>query len=114
VQVFEKSLNVAINGKATQSSTCCGGVASRAIDGNCNSNFDGGSVTHTLGNSPESWWEVDLGRMVAIDKIIILNRDQNSDRLNGFTLSLLKDDDRSLAWEKKGCEQGTKIIFSKH
>ena len=113
VQVFEKNINVAVNGKATQSSTSCGGVASRAIDGNCNSNFDAGSVTHTHENNPDGWWEVDLGRMVAIDKIIIFNRDQNSDRLNGFTLSLLKDGDRSLAWEKKGCEQGTKIIFSK-
>lgn len=113
VQVFEKSINVAENAKASQSSTSCGGIASRAVDGNCNSNYDADSVTHTHENNPDGWWEVDLGRMVAIDKIIIFNRDQNSDRLNGFTLSLLKDGDRSLAWEKKGCEQGNKIIFSK-
>ena len=54
----EGYVNVGPNGIATQSSECCGGVPSRAIDGNTNGQWAAGSITHTSG--PNSWWEVDL------------------------------------------------------
>ncbi len=65
--------NLAVGQVATQSSTAFGGVAGRAVDGNTNGAFGGGSVTHTGGES-SAWWEVDLGVQAQIDSIEIWNR----------------------------------------
>jgi len=62
--------NLALQGVATQSTTChhgnagpggAGGEASLAIDGNTDGNYDNGSVTHTCATFDPSWWMVDLG-----------------------------------------------------
>ena len=77
--------NVALMGTATQISTTNNGVASRAIDGNTNGNFGGGSVTHTA-NQLETWWELDLGSSYDIEDIVVWNRTDNccSHRLSDF------------------------------
>ena len=50
--------NVGPRGIATQSSEGWGGNPQRALDGNTDGQWGGGSVTHT--NGAPSWWEVDL------------------------------------------------------
>jgi hypothetical protein len=80
--------NLALEGTATQSTTAHGGLASRAIDGNTNGNWNGGSITHTS-NQQNAWWEVDLGQSSYIDEIVLWNRaDCCSYRLNDFDIYL--------------------------
>lgn len=91
VEIFSDGRNVARSGKATQSGTSHGGVASRAIDGNKDSSYGGGGQTHTPENSRNPWWEVDLQDEFPIDSISIYNRMEGDlgERLNGFTLQIL-------------------------
>lgn len=76
-----------------QSSTGWGGVSSRAVDGNTDGNFWGGSVTHT-DLQPTPWWIVDLGNIhpnstTKIDNITIYNRtDCCAERLDNVWLVL--------------------------
>ncbi len=78
-------VNLAIGKTATQSSTAYSGVASRAIDGNTNGNYNGGnSVTHT-NNVYQPWWQVDLGSIDTISVIELYNRtDCCSGRLSQY------------------------------
>ena len=68
-----------------------GGVASRAIDGNTDGLFGGGSVTHT--NGAASWWKVVLclDKTYRIDAIRIYNRATAQDRLDQFKVEIFKD-----------------------
>ena len=77
--------NLALGKSATQSSTSSGGGPSRAIDGNNNGVYTGGSVTHT-GTSANEWWQVDLGAVQEIKNITLWNRTDNccSHRLSDF------------------------------
>jgi hypothetical protein len=69
---------------ASQSSVAFGGVPSRAVDGNTDGGWGGGSVTHTH-NELNAWWEVDLGAVTDIGSIEIYNRtDCCSSRLSDF------------------------------
>ncbi len=65
--------NLAYLKPATQSTTNHGGVASRAVDGNTNGNYNNASVTHTT-NSINPWWRVDLGQSFDLDSIRVFNR----------------------------------------
>ena len=60
---------------ASQSSTCYGGSASRAIDGNTDGNWYHNSVQHTC-NEANPWWKVDLGANVEhiINQVKVYNR----------------------------------------
>ncbi len=60
---------------ATQSSTCHGGVPSRAIDGNTDGNYYHNSVQHTC-NDANAWWKVDLDASYdyAINRVSVYNR----------------------------------------
>lgn len=76
--------NLALNQLSTQSSTSHSGVPSRAVDGNTNGNWGGGSVTHTT-NESQPWWQVDLGVAQDINLVEIFNRtDCCTQRLNNF------------------------------
>jgi len=69
---------------ATQISTSNGGDAQRAIDGNSASSWGSGSCTHTATHQ-SSWWQVDLGSDMEIQRIKITNRgDCCGDVLNPF------------------------------
>ena len=61
VEVFAGGKNVAINRKATQSTTVYGGVPERAVDGNTDGDYNNrvGDPYRPDGTNP--WWEVDLG-----------------------------------------------------
>ncbi len=92
VQVMSGISNVALKGKATQSSTYPNGDASHAIDGKTTGVYDKNSTTHTnVTDSP--WWEVDLGTSQEIDQVIFWNRTDNNlqSRLDGVRVVLLDD-----------------------
>lgn len=101
VQVFSGDVNVALTGTARQSTTLHGGHADRAIDGNTDGEWTGDSVSHTeLSSQP--WWEVDLGSMQKVSRIVVWNRTdgQLQPRLNHFRVSLL-DDRGKVVWQKR-------------
>jgi len=91
VEVYSDGKNVARQGKATQSATAHGGDASRAIDGNKSGSFGDGGQTHTPETGSNPWWELDLGKEVAIESIVIYNRTDSDlgSRLSGYTLKIL-------------------------
>jgi mono/diheme cytochrome c family protein len=101
VQVFSGETNVAPKGKAKQSSTAFDGPAKLAIDGNTNGDyFAAKSVTHTAAeNNP--WWEVDLGKTVSVDRIVIWNRTDGGaeimDRIKGLEVKLLDESRKPVA-----------------
>ncbi|MCL1920572.1 MAG: SUMF1/EgtB/PvdO family nonheme iron enzyme [Kiritimatiellaeota bacterium] len=99
VQVFSKGENVALKGKATQSDTAHGAAATRAIDGNTDTKWGGGSITHTPEDRKNPWWEVDLGAEKAIDKIMVWNREEIPQRLDGAAVIILGED-RKVKWEQ--------------
>ncbi|HUR54513.1 MAG TPA: PVC-type heme-binding CxxCH protein, partial [Gemmataceae bacterium] len=113
VEVMSDGVNVARKGKATQINTASGGDASRGIDGNKSGVFTDKGQTHTREGIPNPWWEVDLGREVPVQKILIYNRtDTNlSDRLKGFTLKVL-DKDRKVVFETKNNPAKDKSEFA--
>jgi hypothetical protein len=103
VQVFAGGENVAARGKARQSSTDFGGEAQRAIDGNTNGDFNANSVSHTkLEDNP--WWEVDLGKAIAVDRVLIWNRTDGGEtilsRMKDYRVALL-DEARHPVEERK-------------
>jgi len=78
----KKPHNMALGKKVYQKTTGHGGVATRAVDGNTNTNWRGGSCSHT-GDQENQWWQVDLGEAAVVSKVIIYNRqDCCSERLN--------------------------------
>lgn len=93
VEVISGGKNVASKGKATQSSTNAGGVASRGIDGNKSPDWGKGGQTHTSNAGEKNpWWELDLGSAVQVEKIGIWNRSGFEGRLDKFTITLLDAD----------------------
>ncbi len=74
VQVFSGGTNVALKGKASQSSIAFEGAPERAIDGNTNGAYEvARSTTHTQ-TEKNPWWEVDLGEERSVDSIVVWNR----------------------------------------
>ena len=99
VQVFSREEIVSKGAKATQSSTDFDGKAERAVDGNTSGKYTDNSTTHSAA-STDPWWEVDIGKDVSIDKIVIWNRTDADvgSRLAGAKLSILSEDRKTL-WE---------------
>jgi putative heme-binding domain-containing protein len=90
VEVISEGRNVARAGKATQKNTAHSGDAARALDGNKSGDYNDGGQTHTEENTPNPWWEVDLGEEHPVDSIAIYNRaGELGSRLQGFTLKVL-------------------------
>jgi hypothetical protein len=77
--------NLALGKPATQSSLGSGGVPERAVDGDTNGAWSGGSVTHTAFED-QPWWQVDLGESHQIDEIAIWGRTDGCcvDRLTDY------------------------------
>lgn len=102
VQAFDAAgVNVALKGKAKQSTTGYGGEARLAIDGNTNGIFTGKSITHTNDGDKAPYWEVDLGAEYDLSRLAVWNRTDNNlqSRLDGFKLSVL-DAKRVPVWEQ--------------
>ena len=101
VQVL-RAENIAWKKQARQSSTEFGGDASRALDGNTNSNYSQQSITHTkFENQP--WWEVDLGRTEQVGLVRLHNRGDGelSKRLSDFDVIL---------YDEKGTEVARQYV----
>ncbi|KAI8507075.1 hypothetical protein Bbelb_155140 [Branchiostoma belcheri] len=85
-----RGVNVALGKTAYQTSTHWPGAASRAVDGNTDSNWLAGTCTHTAnaGETDPSWW-VDLGQSYMIARVVIFNRlDCCPERLNPFNIHI--------------------------
>ena len=88
--------NLALCGTATQSTVGFGGTPERAIDGDVNGFYGGGSITHTAADDPAPWWEVSLAESSEISSILIWNRypaDCCAERLSNFLVSIIDEDD---------------------
>ncbi|KAI8508770.1 hypothetical protein Bbelb_138690 [Branchiostoma belcheri] len=87
----EADVNIALGKAAFQTSDPIGAPASRAVDGNTDTNYLAGSCTHTdydPGEADPSWW-VDLGQPCAIDRVVIFNRQECCpERLNPFNIHI--------------------------
>lgn len=89
VEVF-RTKNLAYNKPATQSSTAFGGDAWKAVDGNTDGNYGGGSVSHT--DWEPGWWQVDLQVLKNIGQVVIHNRtDCNGNYLHDFKVKVSND-----------------------
>ncbi len=101
VEVFSDGVNIARQGKASQSSVAHGGLPERAIDGDSSGSFGGGHQTHTIEDKAEPWWEVDLGGDRPIDAITVWNRTDGNlgKRLDGFHL-VVRDAEKQVVFEK--------------
>ncbi|XP_029927574.1 fucolectin-7-like isoform X2 [Myripristis murdjan] len=79
--------NLALRGRATQSSVYPAGIPMNAIDGNCASNWNQGSCSHTQDNfSP--WWRLDLLKTYKVVSVSITNRDDVPERINGVEIRI--------------------------
>ena len=89
-KTFEFSiLDVALYKKASQSSTYSTATANKAVDGNKNSIYSGGSCTHTANTNQPIWWEVDFGKIYNITGVEITNRgDCCGNRLKNFEITV--------------------------
>jgi len=86
--------NLALDKPTSQSQTKYGGVSSRAVDGNTDGNWGGGSVTHTPENVANPWWEVDLQGSHEISKINIFGRtDCCQNRLQRMVVTVFNGDE---------------------
>ncbi|XP_055757085.1 uncharacterized protein LOC129835473 [Salvelinus fontinalis] len=82
------TVNVALKGVATQSSTEWYCIAQNAIDGNRESDGQKGSCTHTAYDT-NPWWRVDLLDVYRVTAVTITNRgDCCSERLNGAEIRI--------------------------
>jgi putative heme-binding domain-containing protein len=114
VEVFSDDVNVARQGKASQSSTASGGAAARGIDGNTSGAWADGGQTHTQEGTEDPWWEVDLGREVPVERIVVWNRTDGNlaNRLNNFTLRVLDADKRTVFQKVKNPTPKVKAAFA--
>ncbi|CAC5398797.1 PTPRK [Mytilus coruscus] len=92
--------NLAVNGTATQSGSYkdAKGIvydASKALDGNIDQSWNGGSCSHTAVEQSSAWWRLDLGSSAYIYKIIIYYRNSKNDRLNGYYLYIANSSSRT-------------------
>eukprot|EP00058_Branchiostoma_floridae_P001127 XP_002586615.1 hypothetical protein BRAFLDRAFT_106125 [Branchiostoma floridae] len=79
-------VNVALLKPAHQSSGEA--PASRAVDGDTNSDFGGNSCTHSRAENSPTWY-VDLGETSKVTSVVIYNRDDCcGDRLNPFNIHI--------------------------
>ena len=113
LQVFDGRKNIALDGKARQSSTAFGGKAGKGIDGNTSGVYREGSVTHTAReNSP--WWEVEWNTEMTMDQLVLWNRTESvGSRLDGYKLSVFNGAGDEI-WNrhfKKAPKPSQQVIF---
>lgn len=79
--------NLALQGKAAQSSLYEFGIAYNAIDGNRGSKWEDGSCTHTK-NDINPWWRLDLRKTHKVFSVNVTNMDAEPERLNGAEIRI--------------------------
>ncbi|KAF3839194.1 hypothetical protein F7725_017911 [Dissostichus mawsoni] len=79
--------NLAIQGKAAQSSVYGSADADRAIDGNPSPRWGDGSCSHTS-NELNPWWRLALPKTHKVFSVKITNRNEFHKRINGAEISI--------------------------
>ncbi|KAI4811247.1 hypothetical protein KUCAC02_014161 [Chaenocephalus aceratus] len=79
--------NLAVQGKAAQSSVYETADAYMAIDGNRDSNYYHGSCSHTA-NDLNPWWRLALPKTHKVFSVKITNRDAHHQRLDGAEIRI--------------------------
>jgi hypothetical protein len=100
VQVFSGAEDVALGGKASQSSVEGASVAARAIDNNTDDQRDGESIAQTKTEDANPWWEVDLGGDKSLDRIVLWNAAERLGKLQNLVLVSVLDNDRKSVWQR--------------
>lgn len=79
--------NLAFGKQTNQISTTAGGLSTRGVDGNSETDYHrGSSCTHTK-NVKNAWWRVDLGQDEPVSEVYIVNRAEvKTFRLNNFEI----------------------------
>ena len=86
VHVYRLTSTVVLGKPSSQSSTSAHFSAKRANDGSID------TFSHTIHNTNNPWWEVDLVDSYAIQTIKVINRGGCcGDRLNGFQLNVFQE-----------------------
>ncbi|XP_067093905.1 fucolectin-4-like isoform X3 [Osmerus mordax] len=83
---LKKGENLALQGKASQSSLLSTGIAYNAIDGNRASNWAQASCSHTAANL-NPWWRLDLRKTYKVFSVVITNYETPT-RLNGAEIRI--------------------------
>ena len=104
VEIESGGENVARGGRASQSSVAWDGVPERAIDGNDDGAYAAGGQTHTVEDQPDPWWEVDLGREHAVERVRLYNRTDGdfAARLDGCVVRAFDGERREVFIERGG------------
>ena len=108
VRVFSSDINVATGKNATQSSDLDSSLdASKAVDGKWR------SWSSTGPDSCSGWWELDLGELLPVEKVIIVNRkcsdsEKCSCKLSHASIVLFDDEGEVVAIKntRDTCEKG--------
>ncbi len=81
-----QAVNVALGGTASQTTSHPAGPPGNGIDGNL------GNFTHTLPDDADPTWEVDLGQLYDIERVVAHNRDSCcGERLRDIVITILDD-----------------------
>ena len=76
--------NLAYQKNTSQSSTFT--ASGRAVDGDSNTRWTGGSCAQTL-DEKQPWWRVDLGNVELVNEVYVVNRgDCCGNKLNPFEI----------------------------
>jgi len=94
----DSSCGDACNPDVCPKSPSLAGPAQMAVDGNTDQSYSSGSVSATtIENNP--WWQVDLGAVYKIEKVVIYNRgDARSEHLKRFHVDILNANEDG-SWE---------------
>ncbi|CAH1781366.1 unnamed protein product, partial [Owenia fusiformis] len=86
-ETFNNYTNIAVNKPTYQFGP---GLSGKAVDGNTDGSWYGGSCFAAVGNTNERpWWIVDLGKSYKVHRIVIWNRlDCCGDRLHDFAIDI--------------------------
>eukprot|EP00058_Branchiostoma_floridae_P019989 XP_002605479.1 hypothetical protein BRAFLDRAFT_92896 [Branchiostoma floridae] len=87
--ICQIGINIAEGKEAFQSSSILGMVASHAVDGNTDGDYNENSCTHTTQGTRDPAWWVDLGQSYTIGRVVIFNRqDCCQERINPFNIHI--------------------------
>ena len=85
--------NLAYGKQTDQMSTHTAGSSGKAVDGDSTTNnfYKDLTCSHTMNESPNPWWRVDLGRVEPVTEVYIVNRgDCCGARLSSFEIRVGK------------------------
>ncbi|MED7952044.1 discoidin domain-containing protein [Streptomyces sp. BE303] len=104
------TVNAAQGRPASQSSTWAGVSAARAVDGNIDGTWPGGSVSRTS-TEPQAWWQADLGATRTIRDVRLLRRTDCCDaQITDFSLVVSATDLTGRSWADIAADPAVKRI----